>query len=1074
MTTATTAASDDDTRARRRAARVASIDAGRPFLPTLAAALLDGDLIEDFHFDADDPAALADVLVLVPTRRAARALADAFRAELARRGAGRAALLPEIRPFGDVDEDGELFAEEAIDLEPVISPLERRLAMTRLVMGWTRSVSPGFLHPVTGAMPSLPASPAEAVRLAGSLSTLMDQVESQGADWRRLTEIVPEEHAFYWQMTLAFLSIVTDAWPRHLTETGREDPARRRHAAIRATAKRFAEAPPKGPVIAAGSTGSVPSTAELIATIGRLPRGAVVVPGLDFDLDEAVWTSLEPEAGAVRGDPVPGHPQYGLRLLLDRLGVDRAAVRRIGGDDDGPAAARRRLLSQALLPAEATDAWRAFADEIAEGRFPLEAALDGFGLIEARHEAEEAVAVALILREALEDPKATAALVTPDRNLARRVAAELTRWGLEIDDSAGRPFGHTAPAVLTRLVGEVALGGWEPVGVAALLGHPLARFGRPAEEARRLARAAELVALRGARPLPGGAGLLAAFDEAAAEIADEPHRVATAKARLGAETIREARALLGDLVAALAPLEALDGIEETALPIWVETHVAAVRWVARDETGSDAALFEGEEGEALARAFANLIEAARGEGAAITLPGSSYPGFFDALVGDQPVNRRTAAGARVFVFGPLEARLLSFDTVVLAGLDEGIWPITTRVDPWLSRPMRRDMGLEAPERRIGLAAHDFVQGAAARRVILARAARSGGTPTVPSRWLQRIATVIGEGGRARLRAATARPLAWARMLDRADGPPRPVGRPAPRPPLELRPISASVTEIERWIRDPYALHARRILKIDVLDPIGGEIGASERGMLVHDVLEAFVKSGESVRGARALEVFTAMADAKLAAWGAFPEIVALWRPRLTSIATWWLEAEAARDGLVASRRPEVKGRLTLEIDGVPFTLTGRADRIDLLHDGRITLLDYKTGRPPSEAQVQSLLSPQLALEAAMARAGAFDGALGFATAGRDLAEIAYLHLSGGRDGGKWEERGRSKDGRDPHALAEAALEALIELVRAFRRAETGYPSRPRVQFEKAREGDYDHLARVAEWAAGESGDGGEA
>lgn len=1053
--------------------RVASIDAGRPFLPTLARALLGGELVPDFCFDPSEPESLAAVTILVPTRRAGRGLRDALRAELLARHGLTVALLPDIRPFGDVDEDGDLFADadDVLDLAPVISPLERRLAMARLVLGWTRVLAADLKNPITGEMPTLPSSPAEAVRLSSSLLTLMDQVEAQGVDWGRLDEIVPDDHALYWQMTRTFLRIVSESWPAHLGETGRDDPAVRRHRAIRASARRLSEDPPKGPVIAAGSTGSVPSTADLIFAVSRLPQGCVVLPGLDFDLDDAAWDLLEPEPGA--GDPVPGHPQYGLRLLLQRLGVARAEVHRIG-EDDGRAA-RRRLLSEAMRPAATTDAWRGFAGEINAGSFDLSGALGGLGLIVARNEAEEALAVALALREAIEDPTATAALVTPDRNLARRVAAELTRWGLEIDDSAGQPFGHTRPAVLVRLAGEVALGGYAPVTVSGLFAHPLACFGRAPAEARRLGRIVELVALRGPRPVPTGPGLLAAFDDAAAEITGGAARMARPRTRLSAEDIDAARAFLVDVVATLSPLERLTGPIERPLPEWVAAHVVVARAVARDETGSDAALFDDEEGEALARALAGLSDAATREGAEIRLAAAAYPAFFDALLGDAPVNRRTATGARLFIFGPLEARLLSFDLMVLAGLDEGLWPITTRSDPWLSRPMRRDMALEAPERRIGLAAHDFAQGAAAPRVLLARAERSGGTPTVPSRWLQRLSTVVGVRGLAMMQARSGHLLDWARRFDRSPVAAHPVERPSPKPDVALRPVQASVTEIKTWIRDPYAVFARRILKLDPLDPLGVTLGAAERGTFVHEVLAGFVQAGHSFRGTDAAERLAEIAEDALTAHDAFPEVVALWRPRLQAIAAWWLAEEAARDREVAERHAEVSGKLPLTIDGAVFTLTGRADRIDLLTDGTAAVLDYKTGQPPSEKMVQSLLAPQLALEAAMVREGAFDGERVGPFKGRDLAEMAYVHLTGGRKGGAWERRGKAeKDGRGPDDLATAALEELSKLVRFFRLSSTGYTSRPRVQFEAARVGDYDHLARVAEWAAGEGAGGGDA
>ncbi len=1054
--------------------RVASIAAGRPFLPTLVDALLDGELFPDFRFDGSDPAALSTVTLLVPTRRAARAAADAIVAAVAARGHGRAVLLPDIRPFGDVEADGEL-VDVDLDLEPVVGPLERRLTMTRLVMGWTKLLGAATAHPVTGTMPTLPTSPADAVKLADALITLMDQVVSQGADWSRLSTLVPEDHALYWQLTRSFLAIVTEAWPRHLAEIGRADPTVRRHEAVRATARRIAGNPPKGPVIAAGSTGSVPSTADLIEAVARSPRGIAVLPGLDVDLDDEAWASLEPDAGA-EADPVPSHPQYGLRLLLDRFGLTRADVALIGGDGGADAVARRRLLSEAMRPAETTEHWRGFAEAASAGAFDLDAALAGLSLLEARNEAEEAVAVALALREAIEVPGATAALVTPDRNLARRVAAELARWGIEIDDSAGRPLGHTAPGTLFRLAGEVALSGCDPIAVATLLSHPLARFGRTGAEARRLGRAIELIALRGPRPAPGMAGLIAAFDEASAAIEANPGRAAAPRRRIGAETRTAARALLVDLADILAPLERLGAKGDHPLADWVAAQIAATRRLARDEEGSDARLFADEEGEALARTLADLVAAAAAPAAEIALDGATWPGFLDALVGSRPVNRRTAPGARLFVFGPLEARLLSFDLLVLAGLDEGIWPIATRSDPWLSRPMRRHMALEAPERRVGLAAHDFVQGATSPRVMLARAARSGGTPTVPSRWLQRLATVVGRGGIATLSARAEQHLALARTIDRGDGTARPIGRPAPKPPLDVRPKQASVTEIETWIRDPYAVHARRILGLDPLDPIGREIGAAERGTFLHEVLADFVEKDGAKAGPAGLARLIALGEEKLAAFDAFPEAVALWRARLAAIAPWWLDAEEEHGALVVERHAEVKGRRDMLVDAEPFTLTGRADRIDLMSDGSVRLLDYKTGTPPSEKQVQSLLSPQLALETAMLIAGGFDREGSTSFAHRQIAEVAYLHLKGGRDGGDWQERAKAKgdDALDAAGLAAAAEEALAKLVRKYRDPATGYPSRPRVQFEKARSGPYDHLARVAEWAAGEAGEGGEA
>ncbi|MBN9010939.1 MAG: double-strand break repair protein AddB, partial [Rhizobiales bacterium] len=412
-----------------------------------------------------------------------------------------AVILPRIRPIGDVDEEDHLLAPtpgegaERLILPAAISPLARRLALTRLTLAWGRAVKRELLDLKAGEPLLVPASAADAARLAGDLGHLMDDMATAGKSWESLRNLVPEEAARYFQVTLDFLKIAGEAWPAFLAERNVADPAVRRDKLVRMEAARLAAYPPVGPMIAAGSTGSIPATAALLKVISGLPNGAVVLPGLDQDLDEAGWRAIGGDIAA------EGHPQAGLKRLLEALGIGRDGVETLC-ETPRDATGRVRLFSEALRPAATTDAWA--GERVQSDLSPVE----GVALIVARNEQEEALAIAIALREALEDPAATVALVTPDLTLARRVAVELGRWGIAADDSAGLPLDRAPAGIFARLALEAASADGDPVSLLAMLKHPLAAFGMEHAECRRAARMLEIATFRGRR-VPGGLAALA-------------------------------------------------------------------------------------------------------------------------------------------------------------------------------------------------------------------------------------------------------------------------------------------------------------------------------------------------------------------------------------------------------------------------------------------------------------------------------------------------------------------------------------------------------------------------------------
>ncbi|HUC62492.1 MAG TPA: double-strand break repair protein AddB [Alphaproteobacteria bacterium] len=977
--------------------RVYTIPPGAAFLDAIAAEIL--------RETAGDPDRLAGYTLLLPTRRAARAMAEAF----LRLSGGRALLLPRLTPLGDVDEDsGPLAADEEVgasfDLPPAIPPLRRTLLLAELIR-------------------KLPADeegrargPEEAALLAQALGHLIDEVETERLDFSRLAGLVPESYAAHWGITLEFLELVTAHWPRILETLGAVDPARRRNLALDARAELWRVRPPEGPVIAAGSTGSVPATAELLALVASLPQGRVVLPGLDLDLTESdAWDLVGPT-----------HPQFAMKRLLERFGIERHDVM-LWPVADAPPRVRARLIVEAMRPAETTDAWRRLGTLSKDS-------LAGLARVECPSPREEAGTIALLMREALETPGRTAALVTPDRALARRVAAELARWEIEIDDSAGTPLDATPPGAYLRLVAEAAAEDLAPLALIALLKHPLAAGGIETARFRHEARLLELAILRGPRPQGGFDGLRAALKSI-----DARHRAA--QPVLGRLVARLEKAL-GPLVAALAK-------KSVAPATALEAHIAAAEALAASETENGAArLWAGEAGETASRFVAELGEAL---GDASPIEGGAYPGLFATLLAGGVVRPRYGRHPRLFIWGPLEARLQRADLTILGGLNEGTWPRAPAADPWMSRPMRKDFGLAEPERRIGLAAHDFAQACAAPEVVLTRALKLEGAPTVPARWLARLDNLLAAVGLGLARDLPAR--GWFELLDAPQAPALPIEPPAPRPPVAARPRKLSVTEIETWMRDPYAIYARHVLRLEPLDPADADPGAAERGSFIHEALARFVEAHPADLPADALGRLLEIGRASFGAALERPGVRAFWWPRFERIARWFVAEERLRRVDLAACRGEVRGSLTLKGPAGPFILEGRADRIDRLEEGGLAIVDYKTGSVPGKKIVELGLAPQLPLEAAMAEAGAFER-----VAAETVASLEFWALS----------RSDADEVKvvlkDPPALAKAARAGLERLIAAFDDAATPYRAEPRPE-HAPRFGDYAHLARVKEWSA---------
>lgn len=984
-----------------------SIAPGTAFLPALAEGVLKR------HFDAQAPESLARVTILLPTRRAARALIAAF-AQIA--GPGRALLLPRILPIGDSDEEALVFDPASMSEEtipPAIPSLRRQLLLAREIAAF---------DPVHGGDDGNVLQMA----LAVELGDLIDNFHAEGTDTALLPGLVEKDLAVHWQQTLSFLDIALKQWPEILAREGMIDPGRRRDLLINRMGEHIAAGKFGGPVIAAGSTGTQPATAALLRTIAMAKDGAVVLPGLDLALDAESF-DLAP----------PTHPQYALKVLLGRLGAARTDVDEwspaITASRENVRAARQRLMAEALRPPETTHLWQAEVSRFAER---LKSGFEGLRLIEADHAREEAAIIALAMRETLETEGATAALVTADRMLARRVAAELRRWDVAVDDSAGLPLIKTPQGALLMLALEAVTGGLAPVALMALLKNRLVRLGWDAQECQRRVRRLDRKILRGVKPAPGIKGLRDAID---------------ARGRTDEEK-NEFLLLARQIETALKPLTDLQGRAHDVADI--ATALAETLAVLSSEIKGEPEAFAREAGATLQNLLSSLMAEARGT---VTLTLENFQPLANHLARTNAVRPRGGLHPRLSILGPLEARLISADRIIIGGLNEGVWPRMAEPDAFLSRPMRESLGLPQPERRIGQSAHDFAMLANAPDVLMTRARRNGDGPANPSRFVLRlkaIADCLGKDEASPLYEA--RLARWAEALDAAHAQ-TPEPAPAPRPPLAARPRRFSVTEIETHLRDPYAIYARHVLALKKLDALEQPFDARDKGNALHNAIERYTKAFATIPPegrAKALrdEVRRALGPALHD-----PAVQRFWLPRLDRAMVFFLDWDGKRRLSGAHILSECTGSMEIAPEGhVPVEIRGRADRVEQARDG-FAIFDYKTGASPSLKQARAF-QPQVQLLALIAALGGMGDVRGAPD------ELGYLELKGGMTPG--EAKILFSPGKENAGDEMARVTAqLLRLIAAFDDPHTPYVSRRAVKSLKFA-GDYDHLARVAAFADG--------
>lgn len=940
---------------------------------------------------------LADVVFLLPNRRTCVSLKEAF----VRYNGQKPTMLPKIIPIGDIEED-DIFLLNADNQElissilPAIDDFERLFIFARLIVS----------KPADYGLPDM--TYAQALSLAKDLSKLIDVSYQENLSFSALENIVPEQFSEHWQQTLKFLKIITGNWPKILQSQNMIDSADRKNLLIKAKTDLWKRNNTKQKIVVAGVSVGYEVILDLIKTVSELENGEVYLYGLDKNLSQEDWELIE-----------PSHPQYELKKLLSYLNRNRFEIKDYVKSKNPQ---REKFISEVMLPALATTQWR----NLKAGSYGADA-LTGLSFIDCADDRQEALTIALILREALNTPEKTAALVTTDRNLARRVASELERWDIKIDDSAGKPLHLTPIGIFLRLILKVIE---EDCSASSLLNLAKNPFVKLSREPLSLIRDVREWEYQTRKPV---------FSENEKEVSAD---VCT---------------WIAELKEVLRPLYELYQQKDVSFHLLLKTHLEVAQNLCADNvTGGEVLLWKSDEGKSAADLFSSLLQQAdviKG------LDPSQYLSVLTVLMSSKSVRYNYGTHPRLKILGPIEARFNRFDTIVIGAVNEGFWPELPSSDPWLSRPMKSSLEISLPEKNIGVLCADFCQFMCADNVYITRAERSNSAPTSKSRWLLRAETVLKA---CKFEIELLKNYRYAKLAKLLNEPEKTekILPPAPVPPVKSRPRTLSASAIETLVRDPYEIYAKRILKLRPLDDLEERLDASDYGNIVHKVLERFNKKYEKELPDNALEEFKKIGLEEFSKIEIAPEVRAFWWPLFENTAEWIIKTECQYKDEIKKTYSEVKGQIEYEAPAGKFTITARADRIDITKDGKVNIVDYKTGSARSKKEIFAGYAPQLPVEGLIASKGGFyeekDGKKTPVPAA-EVNELIYWKL------GKEEIRYSAVDGKTGVDIIEQTSEQLHKLVSLFDFETTPYMARPNPNHLPFYS-DYEHLARAKEWS----------
>lgn len=934
-----------------------------------------------------DTLKLASVIFLVPNRRACQALTNAF----IREQGLTPTILPQIIPIAEIDDDELFFSQfssggKVEQTKRVISKEERLFLFSRLIMS----------KPSDFGLKQI--SLAQAVNLALDLGNLIDTACQQGLSFDKLENLVPEKYATHWQETLKLLKIITEFWPQILEERQAIDSCELKKQILFQQADIWQKENTEKNIIAAGITAGFPAVVNMLKTIQNLPNGEIYFAGIDCFADDDYWNAID-----------DSHPQFELKELLTQLNISRGQIKDVVLPKNTE---REKFISELMRPASVSDKWRHLPQMI-----DLEKAVQGIRYINCNTQRDEALAIALKIRQVLCLPEKNVALITYDRNLARRVTAELERFEIKADDSAGVPLNLTPTGIYLRLIAEAAEDIESNVKLISFLKHPYTRLNMPAADFHKQTYNYELqLRQRNNNDLSDEAK---SFINSVQDVLSELHTMLTAPA-----------------------VEFSD-----ILQLHIKT---AELFAASDAAESKNILWRGDAGKCAAQFVTKMLDSANVLG---TISGKDYIPLFCELAGLETVRSNYGTHPRIHILGPIEARLNHFDYVILGEVNEGIWPKPAQADMWMSRPMKKDFGFSLPEKNIGILGADLCGFLAADNVILTRAERIDGAPMKKSRWLLRLETILYA---LNSDIEVLKDDDFFVLANQADKPVSyiPIKAPTPCPPTEARPRKLSASGVDLLVADPYSVFAKYILKLYPLNELDMPMDQRDYGTLIHAIIEEFNNAYPAALPDNALDILLEIGKKHFERLQIDDDKRTFWWPKFVKTAEWIMAQEKEYRNNISAVHNEVSGEITYDLANGPFSFTAIADRIDELKDGGLNIIDYKTGQIPSQKQVESGHALQLLLEGLIAQKG------GFSKIKRaDIRQAIYWQLGSKRLDLVPEEKN----------LIDKCEDYLLRLISTFEFETTPYHSRPVPKFIPKNK-DYEHLSRIKEWSVQEDGE----
>ena len=874
----------------------------------------------------------------------------------------------------------------------------------------------------------------ECFTLASSLTTFLDQCQTEEIPLAHLADLVPDHLSAHWQSSLDVLTLFSQEWPYYLERKGFLDPWPARILALQEHMSTWKASPPTGNILVAGIVGSVPSVATFLKEVTHFPKSQIIFNDLDLEMSAENWDKL----------PMY-HPQYGLKQTLERMGYSRQDVRLLPAQTDQTPLTHRKRFLQSLFCSGRLGVTETQKDLQETQQEKTELPFGPLHLFEAHSLQEEARLIALLIRERLTQPSHTIALVTPHRALSDRVTAELKRWKIVPNDSYGESLFESSLGsfmVLSLTAAVLMDDRPQPQKIPTLLSllkNPFTRLGLSPALCRRYSRALELKYFR--KPTPFSQGTVSADDP---QIKEE-----------------DISSFYKNFCQVLSLFQERKD-QSASLAQWVARHRDILEKLAEEESSASVeplsrkketlSLWQGTRGQAAWNLFEHLTHISTPD---VLLSLQDYIRFFINMVQQIRLPQTFGMHPRVHILGPLESRTLSFDTVILGGMNDHTWVHSEQSDLWLSSDMKKKLGLPDESYQAGLTALDWFSLMMAPHVCITRAQREKGVAMLPSRWLLRLKAVLKQRNHP-LHTEEKQWTFWAKALGMSSClTASPLAqRPCPKPPLQARPRRLSITDIQLWQQDPYALYVQKILKLTPLPSLQQEVNSALFGIAVH---QAFERYNCTPLPRRTEEQLLAYGQEALNCLGSDPVIQTLWWPRFIRICRWFLAQERACRSPMDISWAEVKGHMVIQGRKDPFILTGKADRLICSPEGNLEILDYKTGTLPSRKMVLEGRVVQLPLEAAITLYGVWEEDaqhkkifLPFVR----LEKLSYWHVKGGVPAGQI----LSFDGEENiQKMAENALKNLTEYIHLFDEAQTPY--------EASFKGHplYDPLSRRQEW-----------